>query len=785
MLLQRAVLFIAAGVTVAATATSQIIINEIMQNPESVGDTDGEWFELFNAGTDPVDLDGWTIADDGSNAHTIQNGGPLLVSTGEFIVLGRNADPSANGNVPVSYEYGSDFTLGNGSDQVILYSPDGAEVDRVSYDDGATFPDPSGASMELIHYELDNTIGSYWLDATTSWSGGDRGTPGEINSRFDSIPPAVVTATATIPTQVRVAFDEPVEATSAGNEANYLIVPDVGVPITAEPDTLDPTSVLLTVAPLLPGTLYTLTVIGVSDVAGNIMERDSVMFQLAGAVLPGDMIITEIMKDPAAVNDADGEWFEVYNRSAQTIDLAGWEITDGGSNVFTVQGSFPVPPAAFALFTVNTDSTTNGGITSGLMYDWGSSGTFTLGNGDDVIVIRNGSVVIDSIAYDSGTTWPDPTGASLALSDFSLDNNIGAHWTAATLREPAYTGSEGDAGSPATLGSNQSAGRSPSIQVDPDSIGHSIRAGEVVLDTLTIHNDGSADLVWSILTDDQECAWILIRDTAGTTSPAESTLVPITLDGNEVGAGVHVCHIVIASNDPLNPLITIPVTLDVSDTVRSVLVFIPDQFLPVPADGDTVDTHLILRNPGPDPLEADVWLDLDRPDSLSPRSIISPKRFTLEAGDSILKVRPLGIPSYGPAGIYTLVLTVRSYPDSLTTTSAFAFEKVADTSANQDSGDGVTTDRSQATIAQSYPNPFNPSTIITYSLQEQTSVTLTVFNLLGEVVATLVREVQEPGIHSVIWHGTDSEGRQVSSGLYIYTIFTERFTESRKMVLVR
>ena len=55
---------------------ANIVITEIMQNPDDVGDNDGEWFEIYNAGTETVDLEGWTISDLGTNSHVISNGGP-------------------------------------------------------------------------------------------------------------------------------------------------------------------------------------------------------------------------------------------------------------------------------------------------------------------------------------------------------------------------------------------------------------------------------------------------------------------------------------------------------------------------------------------------------------------------------------------------------------------------------------------------------------------------------------------------------------------------------------
>ena len=59
-----------------------VVINEIMQNPSAVSDSNGEWFEIHNPAGVPVDIDGWTIRDDDFDSHLIDNGGPLLVPAG-------------------------------------------------------------------------------------------------------------------------------------------------------------------------------------------------------------------------------------------------------------------------------------------------------------------------------------------------------------------------------------------------------------------------------------------------------------------------------------------------------------------------------------------------------------------------------------------------------------------------------------------------------------------------------------------------------------------------------
>ncbi|SEW44088.1 VCBS repeat-containing protein [Cognatiyoonia koreensis] len=163
----------------------QLVITEIMQNPSAVSDTNGEYFEIFNAGSEPVDLNGYTISDNGADSHVIDNGGPLIVPAGGYIVLGRNGDSATNGGVPVDYVYSGVF-LANGDDEIILTDTFGREIDRVEYDGGPAFPDPTGAAMELIDPSLDNNVGANWEEADTPYGDGDLGSPGQPN---DFVPP--------------------------------------------------------------------------------------------------------------------------------------------------------------------------------------------------------------------------------------------------------------------------------------------------------------------------------------------------------------------------------------------------------------------------------------------------------------------------------------------------------------------------------------------------------------------------------------------------------------------
>ena len=88
-------------------------------------------------------------------------------------------------------------------------------------------------------------------------------------------------------------------------------------------------------------------------------------------------------------------------------------------------------------------------------------------------------------------------------------------------------------------------------------------------------------------------------------------------------------------------------------------------------------------------------------------------------------------------------------------------------------------------LSQNHPNPFNPTTTIEYSLPARSHVTITVYNLLGRRVKTLFDGEKTYGPHSVIWDGTDNNGKTVGTGIYFYQIKTDEAVESKKMLLLK
>ena len=88
-------------------------------------------------------------------------------------------------------------------------------------------------------------------------------------------------------------------------------------------------------------------------------------------------------------------------------------------------------------------------------------------------------------------------------------------------------------------------------------------------------------------------------------------------------------------------------------------------------------------------------------------------------------------------------------------------------------------------LYNAYPNPFNPTTTLWYELPENSYVNVTVYDMLGREIRTLVNTTQDAGFKSIIWDATNNQGNPVSAGVYLYKIQAGEFVQTKKMVLLK
>ena len=145
--------------------------------------------------------------------------------------------------------------------------------------------------------------------------------------------------------------------------------------------------------------------------------------------------------------------------------------------------------------------------------------------------------------------------------------------------------------------------------------------------------------------------------------------------------------------------------------------------------------------------------------------VISPEAHTLPAGESYLL-------SFESEGVDTLNASLADQQGQLLPVKQECEESVRPT---------------RIRLYQNHPNPFNPETMIRYSVEGENDVQVVVkvYNVAGRLVKTLVDEVRSPGEYEVIWNGRNESDDQVASGVYFYKLRVSDFVETRKMVLLR
>jgi hypothetical protein len=162
-----------------------LLITEIMFNPSSLGDAEGEWFEVLNNSGESINMINLAIRRGSNNAfHVISS--DLVLATGEYAVLGRTATATNN----VDYVYGTSISLANAGEDIIIntYGTNGIDGDIIcSVDYGANGFNTgvNGSSLQLDSEITDATaalLGSNWCSSTLTYNTGDLGTPGTINS---------------------------------------------------------------------------------------------------------------------------------------------------------------------------------------------------------------------------------------------------------------------------------------------------------------------------------------------------------------------------------------------------------------------------------------------------------------------------------------------------------------------------------------------------------------------------------------------------------------------------
>ena len=445
-----------------ALAAGSLIVNELMIHPKAVGDALGEWIELLNTTPSPIPLTGLYLSTADGLSHTVFACG-VFVPPGGVATLCRNADIATNGGVKCDYEYGDEIKLANATGGLALHNAVGVGAtlqDMVAWDAGQLPVDGKSWSLDPGHATATgNDNIDFWCNGASAYGSGDFGTPGAVNADcpkpVDTDSDGIVDGKDNCPTVANpdqadqdsdkkgdVCDDCPGAANAdqldtdgdgAGDACDPACCGD------AELDAKYPGG-----APSAGCANQNVAAEQCDD--GNQDNDDGCTSDCkVAAVVPVELVITEIMAVPYNADSQPGEWLELYNGSAKTLDLTGWVLKSGKGGQVTLPALSIAPGARLALGG-STDTLYNGGA----QIDWAWPVTFTLDDVDDTLAVLHGAAVIDSVHY--GLLTPTPvSGKALQLDPqyHSVEaNDLAKFWCQADTAFNTADPTSSDLGTP-------------------------------------------------------------------------------------------------------------------------------------------------------------------------------------------------------------------------------------------------------------------------------------------------------------------------------------------------
>ncbi len=327
-------------------------------------------------------------------------------------------------------------------------------------------------------------------------------------------------------------------------------------------------------------------------------------------------------------------------------------------------------------------------------------------------------------------------------------------------------------------------GAPPAIAVIPTSIFASVAPEQTTADTLTIHNQATNQLSLSY-TIASTVDWLSVSPDSGVLDSSGSQDIVLSFDAAGLPADLYTTDLIVASNDPDNPEIAVPVEFDVVDD--PVIEFSADTLTAILEEADSMDIKLQISNIA---LNQDlVWSAsaFDYPYNNNSGiaapgwvALIGDTSGVILPGDSAtltLRIHKLladaELEGYLKVSSNSVTNPFDIIPIFLTTIGSPTAIKIDDRAPDAFS------------LGNNYPNPFNPHTTIEYQVASIATVNLAIYNNLGQLVRVLVKEPATPGTYQIQWDGRDSYGREVSSGIYFYQLQADGFRAVKKMMLMR
>jgi len=434
---------------VQPTALGDLLISEIMADPSPAqGLPDAEFVELYNKSDKVIQLQNVGF----SAGSTPQKLPAFLLQPKQYVIICDDANAAIFAPFGNVVAVGSFPALTNGGDDLTLTNANGQVIFAVNYTDDwyqNAEKAQGGWTLELIDLQKNATCAGNWR-ASVDPKGG---TPGKQNSLFgmtsDTTSPQLLRGFAQSETEILLTFSEDLEITAAENLANYTISNNVTI---SDVFLQNANEILLTLgAPLQNGQLYTVTASGqITDCLGNgVKSQNSIQIGVAEAVQPGDLMLNEILFNPAT---GGSDFIELYNISNKILNINGLQILNatktGSTASQTITTSFLLLPNTYVTISENPQElrTRYQPPTTTVLLE---NDLPTFDDDEGNVTIRANGITIDSFDYLDDYHFAllsDKEGVSLERISFTSPTQGSNNWQSAAasvlFATPGYQNSQ-------------------------------------------------------------------------------------------------------------------------------------------------------------------------------------------------------------------------------------------------------------------------------------------------------------------------------------------------------
>ncbi len=336
-----------------------IIISELMPDPSpTVGLPASEWIELKNCSSQPISLQNWRITDASGQS------GPLpvfVLQPDSFLIVCSSSALAAMTQSGTTLAVSSFPSLDNEGEWIALKSPDGRIIHSVNYTSdwyGNALKKEGGWSLEMIDTRNPCSGKSNWT-ASKHPAGGSPGKQNSTNAgNPDTEAPLLLRSYLTDSVTLRLVFDEPLDSAAATIATHYSFSQGITINSVIALAPLFQEVQLKLSNPLQYNTIYTVKAEGIPDCKGNRLTVAETKAGRAQDPLPGQIVVNEILFNPAPNGE---DYVEIYNHSNQVADLSRLFIANRNSSgaVSSIKALHSVPfyiyPGEYLVFTESPD----------------------------------------------------------------------------------------------------------------------------------------------------------------------------------------------------------------------------------------------------------------------------------------------------------------------------------------------------------------------------------------------------------------------------------------------